>query len=210
MTDDEKPKLADIGLKWRAGKLRSLRQGDQDAQESFVRDTGPFVLSMLRRYLVCPEDIKDCFQETFLNAFRNFDQFRGDSAVTTWLMSIARNCALARLRKNSAKVEIRPEGESEEKYDEFGFRVFPANLSIPDVEKILESLDNQREVRKAISELSDTYRTVILLKDFEGLTLLEIAKTLNISVPAAKVRVHRARRELRRKLNWIFETDDDL
>lgn len=193
------------GPSWNAEKISDLKHQEPAVQEQFVRDTGQIVYATLRRYLPCEEDVRDCFQETFFNAFRKVDEFRGDSAVTTWLVSIARNCALSKLRgRKNTPTEV-AEDQNLLKYDEFGFLIFPADLLAPDAEALLESRENQRLIHEAISSLSDIYRTVIIMKDIDGMRLAEIAETLDISLSATKVRLHRARLELRSKLMYFFE-----
>ena len=190
---------------WEADKILKLKQQDPSVQEQFVKDTGQVVFSILRRYLTCEEDVRDCFQETFFNALRKIDSYRGDSSITTWLAAIARNCALTKIRCKKAKSTNTGDDESVLEYDEFGFLIFPTDLLAPDAERLLESREVQRIVHAAITGLSDTYRTVIIMKDIDGMSLAEIAEALDISLSATKVRLHRARLELRRKLMCIFK-----
>ena len=186
-----------------------IKRGDRAAQRRLVEETGPAVLAVLSRFLDCPEDKKDAFQETYLNAFKSIDQFRGDSAITTWLVSIARNCALSKLRERKQSFPI-AEGCDPADYDEFGLLKFPKLNALPEFNRLLETRDNQLIVRDAVMKLPDIHRSAILLKDFEGLSLLEISRELDISVSAAKVRIHRARYVLRNQLMDLFKANDDL
>lgn len=190
--------------------VEKLRAGEVEAQEAFVRITGARVRALLQQYLRCPEDIKDCFQETYLKALSNVVNFRGEAEVTTWLLAIARNCALAKIRQNKAYPQTDTDGLESGSYDEFGFLMFPTRVSLPDVDTWLEEHDNRTQVQKAVASLPDTYRLPIIMKDFEGLSLAEIAEALDISVAATKVRIHRGRIELRRLLFAVFEKNDRL
>ena len=207
MKKPETGKPAGAGL---SQLVQKLQKGEAEAQEVFVRKTGGRVRALLRRYLACPEDVKDCFQETYLNALANVENFRGDAEVTTWLLAIARNCALAKIRQNKTYPDADTDGLESGSYDEYGFLIFPTRVSLPDVDAWLEERDNRVQVQKAIAALPDTYRLPIIMKDFEGLSLIEIAEALDISVAATKVRIHRGRAELRRALFAVFEEDDHL
>ena len=190
---------------WTKDKVIKLKQQDRLIQEQFVRDTGQVVFATLRRYLNCEEDVRDCFQETFCNAFHKISSYRGESAIKTWLVSIARNCALSKLRSKKSKLADTGDSNNALVYDEFGFLIFPTDLLAPDAESLLESREVQRVVHDAIAGLSDTHKTVITMKDIDDMSYTEIAEALNIGLSATKVRIHRARLELRLKLMRIFK-----
>lgn len=189
-----------------ARDIELIKSGDRNAQERLVKDTRPIVLAMLHRFLDDPEEIKDAFQETYMNAFKSIDQFRGDSAVSTWLTAIARNCALTRLRKGK-KLQSVPGSSELAELNEFGLSKFPKTRLLPDFERLLETRENRLLVRQAIMTLPQIYRTAILLKDIEGLSLKEISLQLDISLSATKVRIHRARHMLRNQLLEMFEIE---
>lgn len=190
-----------------ASDLELIRNGDRTAQDRLVKNTGPIVLAMAHRFLDCPEEINDVFQETYLNAFRSLDQFRGDSALSTWLTAIARNCALNKLRKRN-RLHVSDRTTDTIEYGEFGLSKFPKTRLLPDFEVLLETRENRLLVRQAIMKLPAIYRTAVLMKDIEGLSLKEISLQLDISLSAVKVRIHRARNALRSQLLQMLEADE--
>lgn len=191
---------------WGMAEANALKNGCEKTREQFVRETGPYVFSVSRKYLVCEEDVKDCFQETYLRAFDKLDTYRGDSALTTWLTAIARNCALTRVRKNQqmlAKGQAEP--GSPMRYDEYGFLQFPMSARVPDIDEAVAEREVCEKVRAAIKTLPEIYRVIITLRDIDELSIKEAAAALDISESAVKVRLHRARIALRDKLMPLFE-----
>jgi RNA polymerase sigma-70 factor (ECF subfamily) len=141
-------------------------------------------------------DAEDAAQEAFLKAFRNLDKFRGEAKFSTWLISITLNEARSRLRhKKTAKTDSLDELNE-------GGHVSPALLR--DWREIPSEAVERQEVRlllqNAITDLPPIYREVFVLRDMEDLSVNQSAEALGISVAAAKVRLHRARLMLQKRL----------
>jgi RNA polymerase sigma-70 factor (ECF subfamily) len=142
-------------------------------------------------------DAEDAAQEAFLKAFRNLANFRGDSKFSTWLISITLNEARSRLRsRKSAKMESLdepPEGQES---------VTPALLrdwrEIPS--EALERQEIRHLLQQAVTDLPLIYREVLFLRDVEELSVNEFAEALGISIASVKVRLHRARLMMQKKL----------
>lgn len=185
--------------------LASLRRGDDDAYEALVRRYGGRLWQVARRFLGEAE-AADAVQEGFLSAFRAIDRFDGNSRISTWLHRIVVNACLMRLRKKSHQMEqsLEPLLPS---FLEDGHRVAegPDWESSPEIR--LERQELQELVRDAIDQLPVSYRSVILLRDIEGLSGKETAKMLDLSVNAVKVRLHRARLALREILAESLRRD---
>lgn len=184
--------------------LVGLRRGDNEAYETLVRAYGGRLWQVAHRFLGEAE-AADAVQEGFLAAFRAIDRFDGNSRLSTWLHRIVVNACLMRLRKKSHQMEqsLEPLLPS---FLEDGHRnaVGPAWETSP--ESHFERRELQGLVRQAIDRLPLPYRTVILLRDIEGLSGKETAEMLDISVNAVKVRLHRARLALREILaESLFE-----
>lgn len=184
-----------------AALVQRLRDGDDCAYARLLEDHGPRLLATARRILRNEEEARDALQEAFLQAFRSLDSFRGDAALSTWLHRITVNAALARIRSR----DRRP---GEESLDAMlpGFSAGghfvnrPAPWApVPDEEAEREEL--RARVRATIDELPEGHRTVLVLRDIEGLSTEVAAAALGISVSAAKVRLHRARQALRERLD---------
>jgi RNA polymerase sigma-70 factor (ECF subfamily) len=152
--------------------------------------------SMVKR----PEDAEDVVQEAFLNAYRSLPRFRGTSRFGTWLYRIVANTALLKLRKSAREVFL--DGPDEEDRP----AKIPEGL-VDWTDTPLENLIN-REARelmdRAIEDLPLDQRTVFVLRDVDGLPAAEVAEVLDLSVPAVKSRLHRARVQLRDQLGDYF------
>jgi RNA polymerase sigma-70 factor (ECF subfamily) len=142
-------------------------------------------------------EAEDVAQGAFLKAFRDLADFRGDSKFSTWLVSIALNEAQKRLQRLGVICM-----ESLDEPAEDATTVLPALLmywfEIPS--EALERREVRALLEEAISQLSSIYREVFVLHDMEELSIEETASTLSISISSVKVRLHRARMMLQKKV----------
>ncbi|MEZ5288758.1 MAG: sigma-70 family RNA polymerase sigma factor [Vicinamibacterales bacterium] len=151
---------------------------------------------MAWRLLGNEEDARDAVQEAFMNAFRSIDRFEGGSLLSTWLHRIVVNVSLMKLRRRKRKPEesldhLLPAFKDDGHFvDRFDSGSEPAD-------QILAREEEQAAVRAAIDELPDHYRTILLLRDIEGIGTNDVAADLGISPNAVKLRLHRARQALR-------------
>lgn len=179
--------------------IAQLRAGDEAAFEQVVRQYGGRLLAVARRIVGTEEDARDVVQDAFLNAFKSLDRFEGNAKLSTWLHRIAVNAALMKLRTRKRKPEqpidsllpgFMDDGHFEERFQSWE----------EPVDRALEREENRDLVRKQIDALPDSYRTVLVLRDIEGLDTEETANMLGLSVNATKIRLHRARQALRTML----------
>lgn len=175
---------------------QAIRTGDPAAFEHIVRMYGGRLLAVTRRILKDEEDARDAVQEAFISAFRSGQRFEGEARVSTWLHRIAVNAALMKLRTRRR----RPEESIEELLPAFREDGHHAELwgswEMP-VDQALARDETCAAVRRAIEQLPDQYRTIVLLRDIEGWSTEEAAQALGITPNAAKIRLHRARMALR-------------
>lgn len=170
-----------------------------DLVRPYERSVYVLALSMLKN----EADAEDTAQEAFLKAFRKLGSFRSDSKFSTWLVSITLNEARSRLRRSrAAKIESLDEPENKQRH------ISPAVLT--DWREIPSEALERREVRlilqEAIVDLPNIYREVFLLRDVEELSVNESAEALGISVASVKVRLHRARIMLQKKLAPLLKS----
>lgn len=177
--------------------LEKLRQGDESACEALVRAHGGRLLSVARRYLKSEEDARDAVQEGFVAAFRSIRSFEGGSSLSTWLHRIVINACLMKLRSSRRRPETSIEGLLP-KFDETGHRVAEPEESRESAEVALDRSQTRRIVRDAIAQLPERYRSVLMLRDIEELSTAEVARLLDLTENAVKIRLHRARQALRR------------
>jgi RNA polymerase sigma-70 factor (ECF subfamily) len=176
--------------------LLRLRAGEDSAYEELVRTFSPRLLAVARRIVGNDEEARDVIQDAFLNAFRSLRNFHGDARLSTWLHRIVVNSALMKLRTRKRKPEesIEPllpaflaDGHYAEKFSSWGEQA-DASLS---------RTETQELVRRHIDELPESFRTVLVLRDIEGLDTEETARVLDTTPNAVKIRLHRARAALR-------------
>lgn len=176
--------------------LSRLRAGDDAAYETLIRTYSPRLLAVARRIVGSDEDARDVIQDAFLNAFRSLRNFHGDARLSTWLHRIVVNSALMKLRTRKRKPEesIEPllpaflaDGHYAEKFSAWGE---PADA-------LLARTETRELVRQKIDELPESFRTVLVLRDIEGLDTEETAQLLDTTANAVKIRLHRARAALR-------------
>jgi RNA polymerase sigma-70 factor, ECF subfamily len=180
-----------------AQMIASILGGNAHEFHNLIRPHERSVYIMALSLLQNEADAEDAAQEAFLKAFRNLAKFRGEAKFGTWLISITLNEARSRLRsKKNIKIE-----SLDETPDEKG-NVSPALLR--DWREIPSEALERKEVRlllqQAISDLAPIYREVFLLRDVEELSVSESAEALGISIASVKVRLHRARMMLQKKL----------
>jgi RNA polymerase sigma-70 factor (ECF subfamily) len=185
--------------------VAQLRNGDEQAFEQIVRAYGGRLLAVARRIVGTEEDARDVVQDAFLNAFKSVNRFEGNAKLSTWLHRIVVNAALMKLRTRKRKPEqsietllpaFMDDGHHEERFKSWD----------EPVDKLMERAENRDIVRKEIDALPEGYRTVLVLRDIEGLDTEETAKVLGLSVNATKIRLHRARQALRTLLAPHFRS----
>ncbi|MBM4383791.1 MAG: sigma-70 family RNA polymerase sigma factor [Deltaproteobacteria bacterium] len=186
-----------------AALVAELRAGSASAYERFVRENAPRVLGVARRMMRNDEDARDIVQDTFLSAFRHIGDFDGNSRLASWLHRIAVNAALMKLRSKRR----RPEESIEELLPKFladgNHEREPSPWALGG-EAATASAEVRKAVRRAIDEMPDLYRDVVLLRDIEDLSTEEAARALGITIPALKTRLHRARLALRERLDDLL------
>lgn len=177
------------------------RQGDVQAFEKLVKQYDRQVFRIAQHITQNREDAEDVVQDAFLKAYEKLDQFQGNSKFYTWLVRIAVNESLMRLRRRRTgkMVSIDEDVETEE-------GSMPRDLAdwSPDPEQLYGQSELADILRKTIQGLPPGFRIVFVLRDVEGLSTEETAETLGLSVPAVKSRLLRARLQLRERLSRYF------
>ncbi len=180
-----------------AKMIASILAGETQLYHELVRPHERSVYLMALSYMKNEADAEDVAQEAFLKAFRALSSFRAESKFGTWLISITLNEARNRLRRKSAapmqSLDVPPDEEG---------AVSPALLrdwrEVPS--EALERSEVKQMIASAVEALPEIYRSVFVLRDVEELSVNETAEALSLSVPAVKVRLHRARMMLQKQL----------
>ena len=129
-----------------------------------------------------PTLAEDAVQETMIKAWQGLGRFRGESSMRTWVLRIAHNTAISMLRRRRESV-MAPED-------------MPELAGGPDPARSSAAMSDLRELRAALEQLDELSRSVVILREVEGMTYAEIAETLEVPVPTVKTRLLRARKRL--------------
>ena len=186
--------------------LSQAREGDTQAFGELVRRYEGKIFRLAQHITQNREDAEDVLQETFLKAYEHLDQFQGQSKFYTWVVRIAVNQALMKLRRRKTDKSVSLD-ETIDTGEDTIVREIAAwdenpeqRFSREEIAEILES---------AIQNLEPPYRSVFVLRDMEELSTEETAEALGLSVPAVKSRLLRARLQLREKLTRQFKRKGD-
>ena len=199
-------KAADTTVSDELALVQAAKQGDVGAFEQLVKRYDRNIFRIAQHITQNREDAEDVVQDAFLKAYENLDQFQGNSKFYTWLVRIAVNESLMKLRrrKTSKTVSMDEDVETEEGSMPREF----ADWS-PNPEQQYGQSELGDILRKTIQGLPTSFRTVFVLRDVEGLSTEETAEMLNLSIPAVKSRLLRARLQLRERLNRYFKKTKD-
>lgn len=158
------------------------------------------IFNLIYRTVGDYEDAIDLTAQTFLHALRGYDQFRGEAQAYTWLYRIATNLCKNHFRKRDRETRFQMISLDAPTFldEESSGRDIKDTSHSP--ERLLEGRELQELIQQAIMQLSPDLRTVVLLRDVQGLSYQEIAKVANCSVEAIKSRLFRARGYLRKVL----------
>jgi RNA polymerase sigma-70 factor (ECF subfamily) len=165
----------------------------------------------IRRYLarlVGATEAEDLEQDVFEKAQRAIGTFRGDSRLLTWLYRVATNAAIDRLRSTGRRADLEGDGAAADRLDADGRADASADRPL---DGELDRTRMRECIMRVVEQLPASQRAVILLGELRGLDDREMADALGISLGAAKIRLHRARRALKAELERAcsFERDGD-
>lgn len=171
--------------------LEQCRAGDELAWEALVRRYQGRVFALAYHYLRDREEARDVAQEAFIRVYRGLRSFDGEGSFTAWIVRVARNCAIDRIRK----LQGSPAYDGDEIEDGP-----PLAASEPDPEDHTLHEDRRDLIYRALDLMSEINREMILLKEIQGLKQREIADMLAIPLGTVKARTNRARLELAERI----------
>lgn len=174
------------------------KSGDKKALAQLVKDNEQTVYNFSFKICRDRDKAEHIMQETFFSMIKSLHQFDGNSKLSTWLYRIVSNHCLMLARKDKTKSFVSIDNDDElyeDKYTADWSSIPNQNIENDELKRILD---------ESINKLSPEYRIVFLLRDVEGLSTEETAEMTELSVPAVKSRLHRARAFLRKELNEAF------
>jgi RNA polymerase sigma-70 factor (ECF subfamily) len=167
----------------------------------------------IRRYFsrLCGEaDADDLTQEVFLRVYKSLPSFRGESSVKTWIYRIATNMSLDRMRSAAYKVERRTTVLSDDLVRSSAYSDIWQRKTGNDPEDVAVKTEMIDCIADYISALNENFKTVIILSEFDNMKDTEIASILGISVSNVKIRLVRARNQLKKLLSKNCAISFDL
>jgi RNA polymerase sigma-70 factor (ECF subfamily) len=172
--------------------VRACQGGESSAFDILVARWEDRIRGAAYRLLGSQEEARDAAQEAFLKAYRGLPGFKQEARFSSWLYQIALNLCRDRLRRRKGRTMV-----SLEALEEVGPVIAGREPTALD---LVQQLDLSRAVRRAIGELSEEQREVVILKEYQGLTFLEIAQALDLPVSTVKTRLYRGLGQLRLRL----------
>lgn len=166
--------------------LAQVIDGDHDAFNQIMRHHEDRVFAVCLRIMGDREKALDATQETFLTVFRKANQFKGQSALGTWIYRIAVNTCYDQLRKQKRR-----------RTDPIPEHADPQDFS---AQEQIDSAGMRPEIQKALAAIPQDFRVAVVLSDIEGMGLPDVAETLGVPVGTVKSRIFRGRRLLAKEL----------
>lgn len=190
--------------------LEALRRREPSAAERLVATFGDRAYRLAANITGKRQDAEEVVQDAFLAAVSKIDSFRGDSAFGSWLYRIVANAAFQKRRAGKSRSRDISWDEVMPTFDEHSRHVVPMTDWSPRVNDPAAQTELRMALTAAIDELPAAYRTVLVLRDVQGLPNAEIAELLGLTVALVKTRVHRGRLFLRKRLGEAMATLDGL
>ena len=179
--------------------LKKSMKGDNDAFGELILKYENFVYNTVYHAIGNREDAFDVSQEVFIKAFRALKNFRGDCKFSTWLYKIAMNASKDYIREKSKRRTISLSDWTDEENGNRPPDIIEDSIDAKP-EESYERNETRDSVRKAIANLSEDHRTVIVLRDIEGYSYEEIADMLDLEIGTVKSRISRARNAVKENL----------
>ena len=186
--------------------VTQAREGDNSAFAALVKRYEAKIFRLAQHITQNREDAEDVLQETFLKAYEHLDQFQGNSKFYTWIVRIAVNQALMKLRRRKADRSVSLDEDIDTGEDTVTREIAAWD---EDPEQRFSREELGEILNSSVESLAPAYRSVFVLRDVEDLSTEETAEALGISVPAVKSRLLRARLQLREKLTRYFKRKGD-
>lgn len=180
-------------------RIKQIKKGDQDAFAEIVELFKDKIYQLVYRMIGNSHEAEDIAQEAFIRAYININSFDVNRKFSTWLYRIATNLTIDRIRKKKPDYYLDAEVAGTE-----GLTMYSqvaADIALPEEE--VETMELQGEIQRQILKLPDKYRSVIVLKYIDELSLMEISEILEIPVGTVKTRIHRGREALRQQLRHV-------
>jgi RNA polymerase sigma-70 factor (ECF subfamily) len=182
--------------------LKKLQTGDPEELTKMVQQYSDPIYRVALRMLNNQSEAEDVLQETFIKALRSLEKFEGRSTLSTWLYRIAVNESLMMIRKQKPEVSVVFDEPGDEENEGISVSQIVDWCCLPESEFLTH--ETRSVLNDAIQKLPENLRTVFILRDIEGLSIIETAQALELTETNVKTRLLRARMKLREELSVYF------
>jgi RNA polymerase sigma-70 factor, ECF subfamily len=185
-----------------ANMVAQVKKGDQEAFEGIVDLFKDKIYRHCYRMVGNGHEAEDLAQETFLRAYRNISKYNNEFKFSTWIFRIATNLCIDRLRKKKPDYYL----DAEVPGTDGATMYSQLSSDEPLPEQVVTENERWNELQEEIMKLPEKYRTAIVLKYVEDLSLEEISQIMDIPVPTVKTRIHRGREALKKVFQMVVKT----
>ena len=183
--------------------MQRIKAGDDDAFRDLIEAHQHRIIGTVARMLGGEADAEDIAQQVFLRVWKSAGRYEPTAKFTTWLYTITRNLVFNELRRRKRAPAVSLDAQDEE--DRPILQAADTSVKAPDI--ALLDVEMQYAIQKAIDALPETQRMAVILRRYDDVPYEEIAKILDLSVPAVKSVLFRARTELRERLRQYLDPD---
>jgi len=187
--------------------LQQAKNGDMMAFETLVTQTEKMVYHTAYRMMNHSEDAKDITQDVFMKIYNYLEKFDEQSAFTTWVYRITVNTCIDEIRKRKGKQTFSMDAELEQENNSLQIQ-YADSSDTP--EEVLTQKESYGEILTALDNLSTEHKTIITLRDLDGLSYATIGDITETSLGTVKSRLARARNQLKQEMKKIWEQNDSL
>lgn len=183
--------------------MQRIKAGDDDAFRDLIEAHQHRIIGTVARMLGGEADAEDIAQQVFLRVWKSAGRYEPTAKFTTWLYTITRNLVFNELRRRKRAPAVSLDAQDEE--DRPILQAADTSVKAPDI--ALLDVEMQQAIQKAIDALPETQRMAVILRRYDDVPYEEISKILDLSVPAVKSVLFRARTELRERLRQYLDPD---
>lgn len=184
--------------------VERLKAREPSAMDELVDAFSDKIYNLAMGLLKREQDAEDIVQDTLLQVIEKIDTFRGEAALSSWIYRIAINFSYMKIRKNKRDDYI-PIEEHMPRFEKSGMHEYPVSNWADKADNQLARKEMRELIIENIDKLSEKYKTVLVMRDIQGLSTEEVAEVTGMTIPAVKSRLHRARLFLRDRLARYYK-----
>ncbi|MEX0720326.1 MAG: RNA polymerase sigma factor [Balneolaceae bacterium] len=184
--------------------VKRVLSGEKELYEILMRRHNQTLYRVLRGYLKNEEEVQDLMQETYLKAYEKLYQFKHEAKFSTWLIRIGINEALTKIKVQERESRFK---NADHEQNFYKLNKIPDSMPVNPERRMMRK-EAIQILEQAIDQLSSKYRSVYIMREIEGLSIKEIADSMDLSESNVKVRIHRAKTMIKEELYQQNKSED--